>query len=355
MARQVRRLNISLMLVAQLCCVPTFGFALLGPFEPWQGPSLGYNAFGDDIGGVKNLDEEYRWNVPVITYAVDRSFVDFFGEAGVAAVQEAFGILNAVPRASQMDLAKFPLDTRRVNLRAEATNLVDLKSMVLSLALEQLGLAPAERNIWVLRDRKVSVTDFDPFVIVTNYLVAGRNFDPVSFQASPFVNEGRYTYEVIESPIPQFADAVEGFVGIQATEAFSSVSGFAFTRHPGVFLNGLTRDDAGGLRYLLHPSNLNFERLPEDVVLAAESPASPSVVREALRGGLDKLAFIFAPEWSSTPNWSKTLEWTDTYYVGGVARQQQVKRNQTVPDIVISAADLGTIRDTVNPVLFTRT
>jgi hypothetical protein len=344
---------VTMLAMAQLFCASTPGFSLLGPFESWQHQGLGYNVSGEDIGGVKNLDEEYRWNVPVLTYAVDRAFVDFFGQPGVEAVQEAFGILNALPPASLADLSQYALDTRRVNFRAQATNLVDLKSMVLSLALEQLGLAPPERNVWVLRDRKVNVTTLEPFTLVTNYLVIGRNFDPVSYQVSAFVNEARYTYEVVEFAIPQFADAVERVADPTSGQAFSSVPNFAFERPVGVFLTGLTRDDVGGLRYLLHPSNLNFEQLPDDVTLAAENPASP-FVRGALRGGVDKLEFVFVPEWSTTQDWSKTLEWSDKFYDAGVARQQRVKRTQRVPDIVISAADLGTLRDTINPALFTR-
>jgi hypothetical protein len=47
----------------------------LGPFELWQTPELGYNPGGFDVGAPKNLDEEYRWNAPVITYSIDRAFV----------------------------------------------------------------------------------------------------------------------------------------------------------------------------------------------------------------------------------------------------------------------------------------
>ena len=38
------------------------------------------------------LGEEYRWNVPVLTYAFDQSFLDYFGSNGVAAVEKAFQI-----------------------------------------------------------------------------------------------------------------------------------------------------------------------------------------------------------------------------------------------------------------------
>jgi hypothetical protein len=65
-------------------------FSLLGPFEEWQTPALGYNPLGADVGAPKNLGEEYRWNVPVITYGFDESFLSYFGVVGVAAVDDAF-------------------------------------------------------------------------------------------------------------------------------------------------------------------------------------------------------------------------------------------------------------------------
>ena len=55
------------LLVAFVLVVKTSAFALLGPFEAWQTPELGYNPLGTDIGAPKNLGEEYRWNVPVIS------------------------------------------------------------------------------------------------------------------------------------------------------------------------------------------------------------------------------------------------------------------------------------------------
>src|SRR5690606_21956067 len=65
-----------------LCILATAGthaFSLLGPHEDWQTPTLGYNPFGEDRGAPKNLGEEYRWNLPVITYGFDRAFMDYFG------------------------------------------------------------------------------------------------------------------------------------------------------------------------------------------------------------------------------------------------------------------------------------
>src|SRR6266487_708950 len=66
-------------------------FSLLGPYAPWQVTPIGYNLPGD-IGGPMRLSDGYRWNVPVITYGFDPSFIGYFGTNGIAAVEAAFQI-----------------------------------------------------------------------------------------------------------------------------------------------------------------------------------------------------------------------------------------------------------------------
>src|SRR5271166_4006249 len=78
----------------------SWGFALLGPFnEAYQVGDIGYNLPGD-IGAPKNLGEEYRRNTPVMYYACDANFTDYFGSNGVAAVDSAMAVLNAVTNVS---------------------------------------------------------------------------------------------------------------------------------------------------------------------------------------------------------------------------------------------------------------
>ena len=69
--------------------------------------TLGYQQPGD-IGGPMDINEEYRWNVPVVTYAFDQSFLDYFGSNGVAAVEQAIGVINELPPASSIDLDQLP-------------------------------------------------------------------------------------------------------------------------------------------------------------------------------------------------------------------------------------------------------
>ena len=69
-------------------------FSLLGPVnEVFQVPPLSYDLPGD-IGAPKNLGEEYRYNTPVLYYAFDQSFLDYFGSNGVRAVEQALAILT---------------------------------------------------------------------------------------------------------------------------------------------------------------------------------------------------------------------------------------------------------------------
>ncbi len=52
-------------------------FALLGPAAPWMQATNDMSLEGD-IGGPMDVTNEYRWNVPVLTYGFDQSFVDYF-------------------------------------------------------------------------------------------------------------------------------------------------------------------------------------------------------------------------------------------------------------------------------------
>src|ERR1700722_4837549 len=105
-------------------------FALLGPYESWMVETNGFRQPGD-IGGPMDIGNGYRWNVPVVTYGFDKSFLDFFGTNGVAAVESAIEILNNLPPASSVELTNYPLDSQQMNFQAEAQNLYDLKSATL--------------------------------------------------------------------------------------------------------------------------------------------------------------------------------------------------------------------------------
>ena len=130
---------------------------------------------------------EYRWNVPVLTYAFDASFLDYFGSNGVWAVEQAIQILNDLPPASQLDPASHPAETVRVNYQAEALGLTDVKSKTLAVLLEQLGLAHPTRHTYDVHD--FTFSGGNP---VAQILL--RNFDPLTFAPTNWVNDTGYGY-----------------------------------------------------------------------------------------------------------------------------------------------------------------
>jgi hypothetical protein len=352
-------------------------FSLLGPFDTWQVPALGFNPpiAGFDIGGPQNLGEEYRWNVKTVFYGFDESFLNYFGSHGTAAVHAAFKIVNDLPPVSQMsaDLAEFPTDTKRVNFQAGALRLLDLKSYTLSFLVEELGLAPAERFAWCLRDR--NVVNLGNNVTITNYTVIQRNFDPSTLQPTAYVNGVLYSYQVLEFVNPAWTDAVEFRVDPLAI-GFSSVSTAArgiFTGGllAGEFFIGLTRDDVGGLRYLLRTNNYNVENLILGVVTTPTvvtnpppigSPAGtpPTIttntpVVNGLRPGLDKITFQPAAFDSLLGAFlTFTNTYTDSFVTNSAVTNQILQRIVIEPDILIGADDLG-VDPFGNPFLIERT
>src|SRR6267154_1773881 len=89
-------------------------FSLLGPYADWMDVEKGYRQPGD-IGGPMNIGEGYRWNIPVITYGFTKSFLNFFGSNGVAAVESAIGILNQFPPASTVDPQSYTNNVSQYN------------------------------------------------------------------------------------------------------------------------------------------------------------------------------------------------------------------------------------------------
>ena len=389
-------------------------FSLLGPLKTtavtgdWQAPGfggqpqgLGYSLPGD-IGGPMTPTEAYRWNVPVITYAYDLTFLRYFGTNGVAAIDEAMAILNALPPASKMsaDLSEYALDTKSENGTASSLGLLDIKSFALATVVEQLGLANPERFVWGLRGR-------DPQQDFTNYTVIQLNYDPVTLARTRYVNGVLYNYQIHDALGPQggeWASAVEWYLLDPLYQPYSSVAGaggssdyqlgsspsdsingiglFGAGLLTGQFYTGLTRDDVGGLRYLLSTNHMVFDTLPATVlpssgrsggspwapvlgfggtnaagisnaVTAAGTNVNPNFVRTAYRPGVDKITFqrvsVFGTNFTPI-----TLRYTDRYIsTNGRIVKQSVERLVVQPDIIFQVRDIGTVFDT--PISSSRT
>ena len=333
-----------------------FAFSLLGPYDTaYQVQRISYQHVLPvyvDIGGPMNLGEEYRWNMRTVTYAIDPSVADYFGLRGMEEIRKAVAVLNALPPFSKMsaDLSEFPLDTRRYNYEAGALGLIDLKSTVLASLMEQMGLAEPERFTWTLFAR---IPQTAPLVA---YNVITRNFDPVTWEPSKYVNGTLYTYGIFEIPTPPYdwADAVELPVDPLAptfTSVASGVGGlWAGSLFSGVFYSGLTRDDIGGLRYLYRPQNYNVERPVTGTTFsggAAGTPVDPSTSTNApitaLRPGVDKITFTEAKYDSIFgPFITITNRYVDYFVTNNTLVKQYTQRILTNgPDILFAAADLG--------------
>ncbi len=249
---------------------PAFGFSLLGPAanapDDWQVPEIGYN-LADDIGAPKNLGEEYRWNTPFIYYAFDQTFLDYFGSNGVWAVEQAIAVLNGLTNFSKYSagLTEVPLETRRLNYRAQALHLFDLKSVALYLTTEELGLTKPDQYVWTLRSRETQPGLSCPWMW---YTVIKRNFDPVNWQPTSYINGTLYSYIIREicSGGPPLAWTDNFSVDPLAVESVPLMSLRSALSH-GLYLTGLTRDDVGGLRYSYGTNNINWESMSSDTVM----------------------------------------------------------------------------------------
>ncbi|MBX3748050.1 MAG: hypothetical protein KF833_22305 [Verrucomicrobiae bacterium] len=350
-------------------------FSLFGEVPAWYTDQTGRD--GDpDIYGPMNLGEEHRWVVPQIHYAFDESFLNYFGQDGVNAVEGAIAILNALPPMSEINIDDYPLFTMRVNYRARDLGMMDLRAMALKILLEQVGLAPPQRFVYTLRARWTPPEQ-------TNYLSIMRNFDPVTFEPTPYINGQLWTYlgiyenqdgvVVKASTIPEPVDPLILAEPVASSTALFAYSVFGF----GSYFTGLTRDDVGGLRYIYRPENQNVETLPPDATGAAGaflgggggawtpiSPPSTNIVDpgdgtggalpgvpfypQGLRPGINRLQFVrpglgvvYQPNAYAVTN--QFVETVRVVITNGVERtiSQRVTRVLTAPDILFSAEDLA--------------
>jgi hypothetical protein len=375
-------------LLAVVAVAPTLlGFSLIGPFNTaYQTAQLGYqgtNSMGlAELGGPMYLQAFYRYTWTNLNYAFDKSFYDYFGTNGVQAVRDAMAILNNLPAASKMDLNNYPLDTKLLNYQAQLAGLLDVKSYTLALMLEQMGLANPEKYTWTLRWRVATATQ-------TNYVVISLNYDPYTLQPTNQVNGVQYTYRIQEQL--GIADAVERPVTFNDRIPYSSVAGGILG--PGYLYTGLTRDDVGGIKYLLNTNTLALEDLTQipgfdtngaavdnglvgwigwqgttnvltnvvttsnfwtPIILAAQTNQS-NFFAVGIRGGVNKIHFteVAYDSLLGTAFTPITNLFHDVVIASNHMYAQKYSRDVLVPDIVFVADHLGFNAEGTAPVLLT--
>jgi hypothetical protein len=362
--------KLALVAAAFIAAPRATAFSLLTPFPDWQVTGIGYNLPGD-IGGVGTINDGFRWNVPVITYAVDASWVKYFGPRGVKAVDEAVAYFNDLPAANKItpDLSDYSTLTLREHSEALALGIIDVKSTVMSVLMEEIGFTDARRYVFTLRSR---TTETVGGVTITNYVTIMRNYDPVTFAPSRYVNGVLYSYDNEEFQNPNYADAVELPIFIPDAVEAVPVAGFNAV-FPGIYRVGLSRDDVGGIRFLYHPNNLAVETLlptitgglggvggawvpaasitnltaVTNVVVGTNGLGTNGIVNAGIRGGRNRLHFkrVFFDSILGSTFTPITNSYTDVLIsTNQTLVVQAVQRGITQPDILFVSEDLGTVQ-----------
>jgi hypothetical protein len=333
MSRMLRSLKkISCFLLLAFGLQSSWAFSLLGPFpefanytppslpgsfgDDWEVSTIGYGYSGSgDIGGPKNLGEQYRRNAQTYYYAFDANFLDFFGSNGVYAVSSAYTIMNNCLTnvdAYSSTLTEFPLNSQSFNYQASALGLVDLQSETLGVLVELMGLANPVRFTWTLHDRYLPSGATCP---AYEYLVVARNFDitasPLNqLQYSPYVNGTLYSYFIEEFCPANVPDPQAVALPLQVDplqNAFAPVAGNQNSLvllgdnlidaglQEGGFYNGLTRDDVAGLRYLLSTNLIAYESPATGSLLVSSSgPGGTNYGAPFFLTTLDLATFVLA-------------------------------------------------------------
>jgi hypothetical protein len=358
----LRKITIGMCLLLGLTAAQHAGaFTLWGPLEAWQTGDLDYgdryfytvvellSGLGStENGGPKNFGEGSRLTTPIVTYGFDATFLDYFGSQGVAAVDSAMQVLNALPSASTANLANFLTDgNQQINYTAQALEMLDLKSTVMWLMAEHMGLL-GETHVYDLLQR----SHYDNAVCDYEYTVINRNYDPITYNPSTYVNGRGYYYQIWDGCSIGVAvgDAIE--FPLDAT-----ASGFTAVATPeglelGGYYLGMTRDDVGGLQHLYKKNNYAFLTLDSNTVASpffsswqAVNTTNPIVGISnfsGLMGGVEKVTFVkvaydsllgtnFPPI-----NYNFTVPYVTNYTLS----QLKVTRTITAPDIIFTAADL---------------
>lgn len=359
MCNRIRN-TIPLLTLCSLCSFEVSAFTLSGPALPHHTEVFGYGRLGTSLTragaitiGPSNLGEEYRINVPNIYYAIDSSFLDYFGARGAEEVDKAIHHFNVLTNFSAMseNLTEFPVDSTRENFRAGSLQLTDLKSFLMTTIINQMGLITPELNVRGVQSRVLPPGAECPNY---NFFIIQRNFDPVSWEPSSYVNGTLYTMSMLIQcpPAPDFSYVTAVPVDPLAF-TFRSVAGFNY--QDGTYLSGLTRDDVGGLRYLYRRNNFNMEQLPPDVLLGSGggggspwTPVDPNVTNQpagdttALRAGVDKIRFEKRSYDSLLGNFfiGLTNNFSVQIVTNGALVTQTFSRAVLQPDLVFRAGNL---------------
>jgi hypothetical protein len=351
-------------------------FTLLGPLETWQTANLSYGVrywYSPNIAtynqapttpgnvpyiepcGTKDFGAGSRMNVPIITYGFDATFIEYYGTAGMQAVDAAFDLLNKLPKVSNAsaDLSEFITQgNQQKNYTAQALSMLDLKSTVLQIMIQHMGLL-GETHVFDLMSRGPTCD--------TWWEVAERNLDPITISHSTYVNGVNYTYNIDDNcsqNTTSVADAVEQPVD-EPGALLSSTSTAVATQEAlqlGGYYLGLTRDDFGGLRYLYNHNNYVYETLPPGCYASTNGSFSQFSAASGTNtlvagwsgtiGGVEKFTFmkVAYDNYVGSNFQTNVVQYNlniETVVAGKFVKEVlPVWRTNTAPDIIFTAKNL---------------
>ena len=173
------------LLILALTVLPAKAFVLMGvpnlnaALVNGGGQVPAFN-FTDDMGAPQPIKEFYRWNIPYLTYSFDASFVQYFGLDGMAAVNEAVNVVynffsnSQYSGVSSLDLAREGFlsnyNSHAVNVTAQNRQIIDIKSLVLGMLVNHLGLGNPHRYAYSIYGTNVSSSGNQ-----VNFNVVNRN------------------------------------------------------------------------------------------------------------------------------------------------------------------------------------
>jgi hypothetical protein len=377
----LRKLTKSAWLLLGLAAAQQAGaFTYWGPLEAWQTADLDYGLryyyslvsptsicqLGTtENGGPKNFGEGSRLTTPIVTYGFDITFLEYFGEQGVAAVDSAMNVLNALPPASSININNYLTEgNEQINYTAEAGDLLDLKTVVLWLMIEHMGLL-GETHVYDLHSR---VLRAGAPACGYDYLVVVRNYDPYTWNPSTYVNGRQYGYFIWDG-CPAgvgVGDAIEIPSDTEVTR-FTAVATPEAIQLGGYYL-GLTRDDVGGLKYLYSKDNFMLQGLDSNSVAepftSSWMPVNSTNTISGMSnffgvlGGVEKITFVrvnFNPLVGTNFNpiiYNYKIPYINT---NGQYSQLSVQRTVSTPDILFTAADMDPTAYPLGDAALTRT
>ena len=226
-----------LMVLGVLWAQKSNAFVLVGPMDPAELASGGIDFnYTDDLGGPKELKTFFRWNIPLLTYSFDASFMQYFGLEGREAVKEAFTAVNdffendEYSGVSELELTahgfRSNYNTAWMNTTAKNAQVIDIKSLAMGLIVNQLGLGNPYRYAFGIHSTSTNSAGTQ-----INFNVRQRNYDPITYKPSSLINNVNFSYRLIHdappsvgvTTLPTFAD-MEEFTTDTTGNAWTSLS-----------------------------------------------------------------------------------------------------------------------------------